>query len=523
MKVSRPVVVFASIAALAAAVYGGYLMGGNRSDAVGPAQHQMTDSAEQAPERTVLYWHDPMVPQQKFDKPGKSPFMDMDLVPVYADDTAGSNAIRIDPVLAQSLGVRTALAKTGTFWRKVDTMGTVQADERRISVLQSRAAGWLEKLHLRAVDDPVRRGMPVAEIYAPELLAAQEEYLLLLTQPEAGNDLVAAARQRLSLLGLSDAQIRAIGESGQAQRRVVLFAPSNGVVTEIGAREGASVTPGMPVVSIVDLSRVWIVAQVPETQLEWIDTGRPADATVAAMRGETYEGKVEYIYPGVDPDTRTVKVRFSVRNPGTKLRPGMVASVSIYGGPKREVLLVPDEAVIRTGMRDVVIVEESEGRYRAQEVRTGLTSANRVEITEGLNAGDRVVSSGQFLIESEASLRGSISRLSSMAADGVADDADHANHAGHGDGDAPVANDQPAQHVAEGVVKSIDEAEGRVVIAHGPVATLKWPSMTMGFRVSDRKILQGLEPEQEIEFQFIESAGSYQLTTVKRRNSEAGR
>ncbi|UCH47515.1 MAG: efflux RND transporter periplasmic adaptor subunit, partial [Betaproteobacteria bacterium] len=262
MPVKRFGALVAAAAAVLAAAYGGYRLGGQNGGEPNatPVPASASSAQETTAERTILYWHDPMYPQQKFDKPGKSPFMDMDLVPVYADDGASGDAIRIDPVLTQSLGVRTAVARTGTFWRKVDTVGTVQADERRISVLQSRAAGWLEKLHLRAVEDPVRRGMAVAEIYAPELLAAQEEYLLLLSQPTAGEELVAAARQRLSLLGLGERQIEALDQSGIARRRVVLHAPSSGVVTEIGAREGAAVSPGMPLVSIVDLSRVWIVA-----------------------------------------------------------------------------------------------------------------------------------------------------------------------------------------------------------------------------------------------------------------------
>lgn len=524
MTVSKTVVALIAVTALVTAAYGGYRLGDKREVAPETTSHQAsgTLAAEAANERTVLYWHDPMYPQQKFDKPGKSPYMDMDLVPVYADDKSDGSAVRIDPVLTQSLGMRTALAEVGTFSRQVDTVGTVQADERRISVLQSRAAGWLEKLHLRAVNDPVHRGMPVAEIYAPELLAAQEEYLLLRDQPQVGAGLLAAARQRLSLLGVSEAQIAALDQTRQAQRRVVLHAPSPGIVTEIGAREGAAVAPGMPLASIVDLSRVWIVAQVPETRLQWISVGQPADATLSALPGEKYEGKVEYIYPDIDTDTRTVKVRFSVRNPQARLRPGMVASVTIRGGPKHEVLLVPDEAVIRTGTRNVVIVQESEGRYRAQEVRLGLLSASRAEIVEGLSAGDRVVSSGQFLIDSEASLRGSIGRLMPVAASGDG----HAGHAMSGDalsGDTQLAQAASDGHAAEGVVKQVDVTNGKVIISHGPVATLKWPPMTMGFSVADGKILQKLKAGQKIDFVFVETDDGYRVISVTIKGGGASR
>ncbi|HUF19477.1 MAG TPA: efflux RND transporter periplasmic adaptor subunit [Burkholderiales bacterium] len=459
------------------------------------------ETAHRNREREILYWHDPMFPQHKFDTPGKSPFMDMDLVPVYADESAGTNTVRIDPALAQSLGVRTATAEPGTFWRRVDTVGTVQADERRISVLQSRAAGWLEKLHLRAVNDPVKRGMPVAEIYAPELLAAQEEFLLLLSRPHSGSALLDAARERLSLLGLGERQIRTLEQRREPTRRVVLHAPASGIVTEIGAREGAAVSPGMPVVSIVDLSRVWIVAAVPEMQLSWIRTGSPAEAVIEAMPGEKYEGEVEYIYPDVDPQTRTVKVRFTTDNPEHQLRPGMVTSVTLFGGPKRDVLLVPQEAVIRTGERNVIVVEESAGRFRAQEVKIGLASGNQVEITDGLKAGERVVVSGQFLIDSEASLRGAISRLGNGAEEAEAERDSASEDAG-----------ETREHVAEGRVEKVDPKAGKVVISHGPVPSLEWPPMTMGFVVRDKALLEQLEPGQAIEFRFVETEDAYEVT-----------
>ena len=483
--------------AVAAAAFGGYWYAHRQMAAgVTPATAHGGEAAATPGGRKVLYWHDPMYPQQRFDKPGKSPFMDMDLVPVYADEAGGASTVRIDPALTQSLGVRTVQAEIDTFWRRVDTFGTVQADERRISVLQSRAAGWLEKLHLRAENDPVARGRPVAEIYAPELLAAQEEYLLLRASPASGDALVAAARQRLSLLGLSEAQIAALEASGEPTRRVVLHAPASGVVTAIGAREGAAVSPGMPIVSIVDLSRVWIVAEVPEMQLDWIATGRPAQARIAALPGKTFEGAVEYIYPEVNPVTRTVRVRFSVRNQGQALRPGMVADVTLYGGAKREVLLVPSEAVIRTGTRSVVIVEAAPGRFRAQEVATGLTSGERTEITAGLAAGERVVVSGEFLIDSEASLKGAVEGLSAGAA-----------------GEEP-AGAKPAEHAAQGTVKRIDAEAGTVVIAHDPVPSLDWPSMTMGFRVRDRSLLGQLKPGQAIEFRFVEGDEDYELVAA---------
>ncbi len=498
--------VLASIALLAAAAGGGYWYALNRATPTTHGNPKAGQGAADAdnksnPERAVLYWHDPMFPQHKFDKPGKSPFMDMQLEPVYAGEVQGGN-ININPALAQSLGMRSTEVKMGTFSRRVDTVGTVQADERRISVLQSRASGWIEKLHLRALNDPVRRGMPVAEIYAPELLVAQEEYLLLLKGGKRDAVLADAARDRLSLLGFTESQIQVLERLREPTRRVVLNAPSSGIVTELGAREGAAVSPGMPVASIVDLSRVWIVAQVPEMQLGLIATGQSAEARLGAMPGDLYEGQVEYVYPDVDPTTRTVKVRFSVQNKNLRLRPGMIANVTVFGGPKRETLMVPSEAIIRTGNRSVVIVEEAQGRFRAQEIALGLDSGDEIEVTAGLTAGERVVVSGQFLIDSEASLKGAINRLTPEKST-----ADSLN-----------AQTDRGEHVAEGTVMSVDAAAGKVVISHGPVATLDWPSMTMGFAVSDRALLDSLKPKDEIEFRFIEGANGFEITAANRKN-----
>jgi Cu(I)/Ag(I) efflux system membrane fusion protein len=501
----RPVVVsIVAIAALGAAAYGGHWYANRHvmpasSPASGAMSNASPNPAAANPQRKILYWHDPMFPQQRFDKPGKSPFMDMELAPVYADEEQG-NSVRISPELTQSLGMRTVEVGMGALQRNVETVGTVQADERRISVLQSRAAGWLERLHLRAVNDPVRRGTPVAEVYAPELLAAQEEYLLLLNSAQRDAALVDAARERLSLLGLTEPQIQRLERLREPARRVVLHAPSSGIVTELGAREGAAVSPGMPLASIVDLSRVWIVAQVPEVQLGWIAAGQRAEARLAAMPDSLYAGEVEYIYPDVDPVTRTVKVRFSVHNKGLKVRPGMVANVTVHGTPKHEALMVPSEAVIRTGARMVVIVQEAQGRFRAQEVAAGLESGDRTEILRGLQPGEKVVVSGQFLIDSEASLKGAIARLEAGAPQ-------------------PVSGSEPAQeasaHLAQGTVKRLDPAAGKVMISHGPVASLDWPPMTMGFAVRDKALLERLVPGQAIEFRFVEDEGGYVIDEIR--------
>ena len=371
-------------------------------------------SATAPKERKILYWYDPMVPASHFDKPGPSPFMDMELVPKFADEEGSTGGMAIDPRMVQNLGVRTAAVATGSLARRIDTVGYVRPDEHRIVVVQPRAAGWVEKLYVRAVNDPVRRGQLLLELYAPDILAAQEEYLLAAKAAQrdpADRALEQAAQRRLSLLGLSDEQIRVLAASGKASRRVAVYATSDGVVSELGVREGMAVTPGTPMFSLLDLSSVWVTAEIPEAQAGWVAPGAAAEIAVPALPGRVLQGRVEYVYPQLDGTTRTLQVRVRLPNPGLKLKPGMYARVGIRSEGAKESVLVPSEAVISTGTRSVAIVAEGEGRFAAVEIKIGDEADGRTEILEGLAAGQTVVVSGQFLIDSEASLRGTLQRL----------------------------------------------------------------------------------------------------------------
>ena len=366
----------------------------------------------------ILYWYDPMRPDQHFDKPGKSPFMDMQLVSMPADETGGNNkeTISIDPRMAQNLGIRTAPVERGTIAQEVRTTGNVMVDEKRIEVVQSRAAGWVERLQMRSVGAPVSKGQLLAEVYSPDLLTAQQEFLLALraaTEHPGTDTLVEDSRYRLSFLGLSDAQIAQIEKTGHAQRRVAFYSPITGVVAELGVREGAQVSLGMSLFTLVDLSKVWVTAQITETQADWIAAGQPAEASVPALPGRVFKGQVDYVYPEIVAETRTLKVRIVLDNPRLELKPGMYASVTVMGGTKREVLLVPSEALIKTGTRSTIIIAEGEGHFRAVAVTAGDESEGKVEIRKGLEAGQQVVASGQFLIDSEANLRGALTRLES--------------------------------------------------------------------------------------------------------------
>jgi Cu(I)/Ag(I) efflux system membrane fusion protein len=377
-------------------------------------------------ERKILYWYDPMVPNQHFDKPGKSPFMDMDLVPKYADEGGDEGTITIDPRITQNLGVRTAMAMRGKLEASLTTTGSIAIDERRIEVVQSRAEGWLEVLHVRAVNEAVKRGQLLAEVYAPELLLAQQEFLLARKAKDAA--LMQAATERLKLLGISGQQITRLQKSGEAARRVAYYAPFDGIVTEIGVREGAQVGMGQALFRLADLSRVWVAAEIPESQAALARPGAGASATVGT---ETFEGEVEYVYPDVTPQTRTVKARIALDNPKGVLKPGMFARVT-FAATAREALLVPSEALIRTGARTVVIVAEGEGRFRPVEVKAGAESGGQTEIVEGLEEHAMVVSSGQFLIDSEANLRGALSRMTAPEAQAPEQPADSHEHDHHG-------------------------------------------------------------------------------------------
>ena len=444
-----------------------------------------TQAAAPAGERKVLYWHDPMYPQQKFDKPGRSPFMNMDLVPVYADEKTDEGGVAVSARVRQSLGIRTALAESTELRQELTAVGYVQADERRMARAEVRTQGWVEKLHVRAVNDPVRAGQVLAEIYSPELLQAQEEFLLarrMAKESVADEALAGAARRRLELLGMAPSDIGKLEQAGVASRRVPLHAPISGVVTELGVREGAMLNAGMAAFTVTDLSSVWLTLEVPEGQAAMLRIGQSATAGVQTLAGNAFSGRVDYVYPELNVQTRTVKARVVLANPGGALKPGMFANVTLATSI-RKALTVPTEAVIQTGTRSVVIAADGE-HFRAVTVQTGAENAGRTEILKGLQGGDKVVASGQFLIDSEASLRSTLVRL-------------------EGEGGAPVAAAPPSgMHQGTGKVTAIEAAKGRIELDHDPIASLKWPRMTMEFVVSDKAGLGKLKPGDAVEFDF---------------------
>lgn len=364
-------------------------------------------------ERKVLYWRDPMVPDARFDQPGKSPYMDMDLVPVYADEEPGA-AVRVNPALAQNLGIRLGTVERQALKPRLGVVGSVAFDEQLVEVVQARVEGYVTRLQVRAPLTPVKRGQPLADILAPAWLEAQEEYLALRdAQSEHAKSIREAARQRLGVLGVPEATIRNLDAQGKVDASTTLVAPIDGVITELAVREGATFMPGATLFRVNGLKRVWVNAQVPEAQVSMVPVGSTVTAHATAWPGMTFKGRVIALLPDVDPRTRTLSVRIAVDNPDLRLAPGMFVSVDLEGAAEQPQLAIPSEAVIMTGERNVVIVAREGGGFDVAEVTVGVEADGKTAILAGLKEGQTIVLSGQFLIDSEASLRSAISRLSS--------------------------------------------------------------------------------------------------------------
>jgi Cu(I)/Ag(I) efflux system membrane fusion protein len=443
--------------------------------------------------RTVLYWYDPMVPTQHFDKPGKSPFMDMQLVPKYAGegDTAGpSAAVRIDPAAAQNLGLRTVEARQGVLAGGLTATGVVDFNQRDVAVIHARSGGFVQKVYGRAPGDVIAAGAPLADLLIPEWAGAQAEYLAVRGTDDAA--LTAAARQRLRLLGMPEGTIAAIDRDGRARTIVTVSAPLGGVITKLDVRAGMTVATGQALAEINGLSRVWVTAAVPEVQAGQLRQGQSAGITLAAYPGETLRGAVQAILPQAQGDSRTLQARIELPNPGGRLRPGMFAVVAFDSDP-RPALLLPSEAVIRTGPRAIVMLSTGGGRYQAVEVRIGREAGGQSEILAGLSAGQKVVASGQFLIDSEASLAGLQIRPLPTTGTGTA----------MGRPMSPDTTPAPAvkSTLAETTGRVEQVTQNSITLSHGPVPAIGWPAMTMTFR-ADPMLLRGLELGDQVSFAF---------------------
>jgi membrane fusion protein, copper/silver efflux system len=457
--------------------------------------------------RKVLYWHDPMAPGQKFDKPGKSPFMDMQLVPVYAEAAADGGGIAVSARQQQSFGVRVAVAKEGTLDTGFTAVGAVGIDERSLVAVQARSQGYVERLAVRAQYDRVAAGQPLAELYVPEWLAAQEELLALKASALPSSALLAdAARQRLRLLGMPDAEIARIERDGKPSVRVTVTAPQAGIVWEIGARDGMAVMPGTTLFKLAGTGTVWVTAEVPEAQSAPVHVGASVEARVAAFPERIFKGSVNALLPEINAQTRTVRARIVLANPDGMLKPGMFATVGFGGSAGKSAVLVPAEAVIQTGKRSVVIVESEKGTFTPVEVEVGRESGDLAEIRKGLAVGQRVVVSSQFLIDSEANLKGVLNRIAATGAAAAEQAADP--HAGH---TMPAAGAGPV-HKAEGIVRSVGD---EILIKHGAIPTAGMGAMTMAFKAPPAGVPKDVTPGTGVRFEFVQTPqGDMQLTSI---------
>jgi len=353
-----------------------------------------------------------MVPNVKFDKPGKSPFMDMELVPVYADEAGEDSAVRIDPSVVQNLGIRLGTVERATLNRRLRAVGGVVFDERLLELVQARVEGYVTQLHVKAPLERVRRGQPLAEIVAPQWLEAEQEYLALL---DAGSGraqtLRDAARQRLVVLGVPEATIRTVETTRKTAAATIVTAPIDGVVTELGVRQGASFMTGASLFRINGLSTVWVNAQVPEANVSMVPVGSRIEAQATGWPGTAFNGQVIALLPEVDPETRTLTARVSLKNVDYKLSPGMYVTLDFAAPAGESQLVVPSEAIIATGQRNVLIVAREGGGFDVVNVTIGAEQDGRTAILSGVNEGQSIVLSGQFLIDSEASLRSAVNRL----------------------------------------------------------------------------------------------------------------
>lgn len=466
--------------------------------------------------RQILYYHDPMMPGKNFDAPAKSPFMDMMLVPVYAGSGgADTGSVTVSSRIQQNLGLRTGEVVEGNLNPQISAVGAIAWNERGQFTMQARATGFVEKLHVRATLDHVTKGQPLFDIYVPDWVAAQEDYLSVRRmQGDNLETLVDAARQRMRQAGMNAAQIALVERSGVVQQRLTLVAPASGVVTQLMAREGSTVMPGMLLARINNLSTVWAEAEVPESQAAALREGSPVTATTPALPGVTFKGTLQALLPQVNAATRTRKARMQLENRAEQLVPGMFVQMQLTGRATGSSLLVPSEALIRSGKRTLVMAVDGE-TFRPLEVQVGIEQNGRSEIIAGLVKGQKIVLSGQFLIDSEASLRGVEARFgppmsetpmpaSSMPGmsmteapmSGMAMPAAPISEMA-----APTASQTASQTYRTGA--TVAAVDGRTLtLKHPPIAALKWPAMTMDFTLAPGSELAAPPAGSEIEIEF---------------------
>ncbi|MBL0424261.1 efflux RND transporter periplasmic adaptor subunit [Ramlibacter alkalitolerans] len=485
-------------------------------------------SAEGPVERKVLYYRNPMGLPDTSPTPKKDP-MGMDYIPVYAGEdaeaaTAPAGQVRMSADKVQKLGVRVEPAAMRPLARLVRASGRVEPDERRVYTVTAKFEGYVERLHVNASGQPVARGQALFEVYSPELVSAQREYAIAVQGMRAlsgaGSDAAAGMQQlaesslaRLRNWDIPAEQVDALARSGEVRRTVTYRSPVAGIVTEKKAVQGMRFMPGEMLYQVTDLGAVWVIADVFEQDIAAMRPGARAMVRINAYPERTFPGTVTYVYPTMKAETRTVPVRIELANPGQLLKPAMFAQVELAAGDARPVLTVPDSAVIDSGTRSVVLVQVGEGRFDPREVRLGARGDAYVQVLEGVRAGEQVVVAANFLIDAESNLKAAVHSLG--------------GHQGHGTpalgaassaaaaGTAAPATAAPAGHKGQGTVDAFDARAGTISLEHGPIATLKWPAMTMEFKLAHDGLLRGVKPGEKVDFEFVERGkGEWVITAI---------
>ncbi len=393
---------------------GGYsfFQSSNSSSAKNESSTGKTASKENG-KRKILYWRAPMNPKEIYDHPGKSN-MGMDLVPVYADDSGESGVVSINPVMQQDMNVKIATVKEGKLNPEIFTNGILQPNEKKEYVATTKVAGWIDKLYINYTGQKVRKGEKLVKIYSPELVAAQEEYLTALAYDKAvsngGNisNLIKNAVRKLELLDVTKDEIQRLHDTQQVRKYVTLYSPIAGTVIFKGVEEGAKINRGTPLLKIADLSDLWILADIYEYEASKVSVGLPAKVTFDYLPGKEYNGRISFIYPTLDTKTRTLKVRLDLPNRNGELKPGMFANVDIKTTSNGVFPLVPEQAVLRSGKQNTVIISLGDGKFKPAQIELGEYANGYYQVLKGLSANTKIVTSAQFLIDSESNLRASV-------------------------------------------------------------------------------------------------------------------
>lgn len=531
-----------TVTVAAAGVLGGQWWS-NRQHSSAPTSVPTADAAKAAPAaRKVLYYRNPMGLPDTSPTPKKDP-MGMDYIPVYEgeepESTGGVAQIRISPEKVQKMGVRTEVAALRPLGRIVRASGRVEPDERRVYAVTAKFEGYVERLHVNATGQPVGRGQALFEVYSPELVSAQREYAIaaqgMRSLAAAGGDAAAGMRQlaESSLLRLRNwdipaEQVDALARTGEVRRTVTFRSPVGGIVTEKKAVQGMRFMPGETLYQVTDLRSVWVIADVFEQDIGSLKPGSKATVRINAYPEKAFSGTVTYVYPTLQAETRTIPVRLELANPGHLLKPAMYAQVELPAGDGRPVLAVPDSAVIDSGTRRIVLVQVREGRFEPREVKTGARSDTHVQVLEGVREGEQVVVAANFLIDAESNLKAAVGALAAKpaatpaaepaaAGASAAAGADPAAHAGHGAPAPTTVAPAAAGHKAEGTVEELDVKTGMLSLNHGAVPTLRWPAMTMEFKVANESLLRDLKPGTKVRFEFVErKPGEWVVTSIAR-------